>query len=509
MSYTISDVKTKPVNDVTKLSYSEVEEYYTQDSSDNSYSWESEYKIKERNSKIPSELLDEWVEAVMKYIDDYNSKLQGLSVKFEILNVRTNAMYNYKKYLNGTLTDEGWADYGMINEDDMEAWVEAVMKFRKENNLGLPLDAALGSISELKAKISIPTSPFDSDFGEIPTIPSALQMLTSDPCKFPAKIVEAVKTGTLSLIDTVKHKINSVKEEVKETIKKVTDDFNISVKPMLTPVISAVASQITGMGDEIQIAQEYYRKKFASEIDNMTALMEQEESDDTSDSSTESEEEEEAVLVTSDAKYEIPSWMTENIKTAMNGRFKGGIPSKEVIDRYNEHKSYFTSTFKKYGVPEQLTVLSIIESNVKNISTENSETAKGMWQFVRLTAQQYGLLKLALKPGLSENYNKYSSKNYNIVSDYDKRNQMEPSTEAAAKLLRDIRKTRKKINNWLLVAAGYNWGGGNVSSAITKAGNGANVWDVWQRLPLETKNYVCLTIGLCNYLGMSTDPLFE
>ena len=522
--FTVSDVKIKPDNKVSQMIYSETNEYYTFDSDTNEYTWESEYNIMEHRSHISSELIEDWLTAVMNYVNNYNSKLNISNIKFEVMEIRENAMYSYKKYINNALVEEGWKDYGMISESDMDAWVTGVTNFRKKFNMPLPKDKMKESLNKINTVRNMSTSPFDSDTsGSTPNLLSAIATLTTDPCNFPSKITEAVKTGTSGPIDKMKNSIIGLKKEININISKSTDDFNIAVGPTMDPVINTVETQVNNRSDEDDVADEYYRKNYAQELELINKRLEKintstpkntsgtSGTNETSGEFTSDDnyENNDIILSTSNG-YEIPTWMSTNISNAMKARFSNnGVPDKSTIDRYNEHKTFFFQTFQKYNVPTQLTVLSIIESNVKNISKENSATAKGMWQFIRLVGQDYGLLQLALKPGLGEDYNKYNSKNYDIVSTYDKRDEMEPSTIAAAKLLRDIRKGRKKIYNWLLVAAGYNWGGGNVSKAITKAGSDASLWDVWKRMPLETRNYVCLVIGLCNYLGYSLEPLFE
>ncbi len=509
MRFTITDVKNKPKDRVSGLKYEYEEEYYTKDSETNETTWESEYKIYEGYSKIPLELLDDWIDAVMKYINDYNSKLNQ-NVTFKVDMSRNNAMYHTLKFINNVQVEDGWKDFGMIPENEIDAWVEAVTEYHNRANIPMPRDEAKNSINDVNSSRNSGTTPFDSDTsGSTPSIPGAIATATSDPCTFPSAIIQAVKTGPTGPLDTMRNLVNGAKQKINVELSISTDDFNTAVGPTMDPVTNAIDQQLNDRTDKDDLQSEYISKKHSTTITNMEALMEDEGSQDTpSDSSTQTEEE--PLLVSNNDKYEIPAWAAEKIAAAMKGRFgRNGVPAQDTLTRFNSHKDYFTRVFKNYGVPEQLIVLSIIESNVKNISTENSATAKGMWQFVRLTAQQYGLLKLKLKPGLGENYNKYNSKNYYIVSNYDKRDQMEPSTEAAAKALRDIRKGRPKIYNWLLVAAGYNWGGGSVSRAITKAGNGADFWEVWKIMPLETRNYVCLTIGLNQYFGMPTDPLFE
>lgn len=514
MRYTVTDSRNKPEDGVSKMKYGFTEEYYTLDSETNEYTWESEYKINEQYSKIPLELSEDWLDAVMAYINDYNSKLNQ-NIKFKVDSGRSNAMYYTHKYINNVQVEEGWKDYGMLSGDEIDAWIDAVAEYHNREGIPMPGDDAKASLDKVNSLRSSLTTMFDSDTsGSTPSIPGAIALATSDPCKFPSAIIQAVKTGPTGPIDQMRNLINGAKQAINVAASISTDDFNTAVGSSMDPVTNTISQQVNGRSDKDNLAYEYFTKKYSTTITNMETVMEADPQETSGGNTTpqggDNSSNEEPLLVSNNDKHEIPAWAREKITAAMKGRFgKNGVPSQDTISRYNTNKSYFASTFKKYGVPEQMTVLSIIESNVKNISTENSATAKGMWQFIRLTAQQYGLLKLQLKPGLGDNYNKYNSKNYNIVSSYDKRDQIEPATEAAAKLLRDIRKSRKKIYNWLLVAAGYNWGGGSVSKAITKAGNGASFWDVWKLMPLETRNYVCLTIGLNQYLGMSTDPLFE
>lgn len=522
MSYTISDAKIKPKNNVSQMIYSETNEYYTFNSDNNNYTWESERNIMERYSNIPSEDLEEWLTAVMNYINNYNSKLAKPIIKYEISEMRANAMYNYQKYINDVLVDEGWMDYGMVPKLEMDAWVSGVKNFRKKNNIPLLKDKINDVLKKIHNTRNLIKSPYDDDIsGSSPNIITAIGYATTDLCKFPSKIIEAVKTGISTPIDKMKNTVMGLKKEINMEIHKSTDDYNIVVGPLMDPVIETVETQVNDRSDEDDLAEEYYEKKLAHELELIKARLERineqysssnnynNTNSNNSNNMDNGNDEDYNVIISSGNGYEIPSWMSTNINNAMKTRFTKGVPDQSIIDRYNDNKAFFFKTFQNYNVPTQLTVLSIIESNVVNISKENSATAKGMWQFIRLTAQDYGLLELALKSGLGEDYNKYNSKNYDIVSTYDKRDELEASTIAAAKLLRDTRKSRKKIYNWLLVAAAYNWGGGNVSKAITKAGSNATLWDVWKRMPLETRNYVCLIIGLCNYLGFSLDPLFE
>ncbi len=487
MSFTISDVNVKPSNSVEKMSYNELHEYYTFNSSTNMYTWESEYNIIERHSTINPTFFDEWLDAVIEYIDKYNSRLPGKSVKYEITASRNNAMYQYKKYDNNVLVGEGWADYGMIPEDERKEWSNKVVEFRKANNLPLSGDAIQQNLQVINTISGITETTFDRDYsGNTPSIPSALQTLTHDPCKFPSEISAAVKTGPVGPLDKLRNKIDGVKEKINQDILISTDDFNTAVGPTLKPVTETVQRQVETRTDETETREEYFRKKFAKEESNFKKIMEREPI---------VESEEDIILSYGNNKYEIPSWMRDNITAAMKGRFgaKNGVPDKATLERYNQYKQQFTQIFAKYGIPVHLTVLSIIESKVLS-NQQSIKGAKGIWQIMPSTGAGYGLVK----------FDKYG----NIIKGTDKRSELIPSTEAAAQILRTFR-VGQKYNNWIYTAAAYNGGQVRVNKSIRLNGKGASIWEVWKGLLDETKTYICLLIGLCEYFGYSTDTLFE
>lgn len=491
MSYTVTDAKVKPDNNVTKMEYDSMEEYYTYDSDSKEYTWESEYKICEKYSKIPISRYHEWLLAVMEYINNYNDGLPTQNVTYEILAARNNAMYNYKRYINGTLVDEGWADYGMIPDDETKTWSDAVIDFRKQNDLPIPSEEQKKTIEGIKDVRNSGSGAFDADLsGNLPSIPSALQALSDNPCEFPSEIISAVKQGPTGIMDQFKSKVTAAKLAVDQALRVSTDDFNTAVGSYMDPVIEAVESQVNDVTNEEDAYIEYYRKKFARENELMTQMVSQ------SDEWLEENGVYDTWLTSGNDSIEIPSWMLENIKEAMNARFKDGAPGESTMSRWNEHKSFFFETFRKQGVPEQMTVLCIIESNVggENSLKENGCTAKGPWQFLRSTAVDYGLVKVNALG--------------NVIPGTDKRNDFNASTPAAAKSLKKWRE-RDYIDNWIYAAASYNWGGGNVQKARIAAGKGADIWTVWKRFPEQTRTYVCLLIGLCKYFEMSTDVLFS
>jgi membrane-bound lytic murein transglycosylase D len=136
----------------------------------------------------------------------------------------------------------------------------------------------------------------------------------------------------------------------------------------------------------------------------------------------------------------------------------------------------FEDIFESYGLPRELTVLAIIESALNPMAVSPTN-ARGMWQFMRTTARQYGL---------------------EINSYVDERLDPVKSATAAAKYLRDAYMI---FGDWSLAIASYNCGTGNVNKAIRRAGC-KDFWSVYGYLPRETRGYIPNFVGalyLLNY----------
>lgn len=136
-----------------------------------------------------------------------------------------------------------------------------------------------------------------------------------------------------------------------------------------------------------------------------------------------------------------------------------------IFGRYEKWLPLFSRTFAKYGVPEELITLCIVESAVskKAISPVG---AAGVWQIMPATARQYGL---------------------RVDEQVDERFDIVKSTDAAARILRDI---YKGFGRWDLSVLSYNCGAGRVRQAIIKAQGDPNVWEIAQYLPRETRLYL-------------------
>lgn len=135
--------------------------------------------------------------------------------------------------------------------------------------------------------------------------------------------------------------------------------------------------------------------------------------------------------------------------------------------------SYFRvidGVFSEYGIPLELKYLAIVESQLRTTAVSRVG-AKGLWQFMTVTAKEFGL---------------------KITSKYDERTHFYKSTVAAAKYLKCL---NRLFDDWLLTLAAYNSGPGTVLKAIKKSGS-RNFWALQQYLPEESRGHVKRFIGI-------------
>jgi membrane-bound lytic murein transglycosylase D len=121
--------------------------------------------------------------------------------------------------------------------------------------------------------------------------------------------------------------------------------------------------------------------------------------------------------------------------------------------------------FDSYGLPAELKYVAVIESAL-NPNAVSRVGATGLWQFMYSTGRSYGLT---------------------INSVVDERRDPVKSTHAAARYMKDLYKI---YNDWGLVIAAYNCGPGNVNKAIRRSGNRKDYWEIYYRLPRETRGYL-------------------
>ncbi len=125
----------------------------------------------------------------------------------------------------------------------------------------------------------------------------------------------------------------------------------------------------------------------------------------------------------------------------------------------------FEETLDKYDMPLELKYLAIIESALNPVA-RSRVGATGLWQFMYGTGKG---LKLE------------------ISTFVDERRDPVKSSDAAARYLKQLFDT---YDDWHLAIAAYNCGPGNVNRAIRRSGGKRNYWDIYYRLPRETRGYV-------------------
>jgi len=130
--------------------------------------------------------------------------------------------------------------------------------------------------------------------------------------------------------------------------------------------------------------------------------------------------------------------------------------------RMSRYEKLIVPILKKYGLPEELKYLPIVESMYNPFAVSKSGAA-GIWQLMPFTAKRYGL---------------------RISEKIDERFDIIKSTEASARYLRDL---FKEFKNLELVLAAYNCGEG----CVRRRAKG-DFWKNKKLLPEETRQYVPL-----------------
>lgn len=121
---------------------------------------------------------------------------------------------------------------------------------------------------------------------------------------------------------------------------------------------------------------------------------------------------------------------------------------------------------KYYGLPDDFKYIPIIECGFRNLSS--GAGARGFWQLMPDVAKELGLA---------------------VTPTYDERDDPGKSTIAACKLIRShffILKNNLNVASWILTAAAYNFGPGNIIKAVQNQGK-----DYFNmKLNAETAEYV-------------------
>jgi membrane-bound lytic murein transglycosylase D len=169
--------------------------------------------------------------------------------------------------------------------------------------------------------------------------------------------------------------------------------------------------------------------------------------------------------------------MTYNSEVRAHIRFYLRVMSKRLELTLMQQEQYFPmfeEALNRYGVPEELKYLAIVESALNPMATSRVGAA-GLWQFMYSTGKIYGL---------------------EVNSMVDERRDPYRSTVSAARFLSDLHRV---FGDWTLAIAAYNCGPGNINKAIARSGGKRDFWEIYWYLPRETRSYVPAFIAV-NYV---------
>jgi membrane-bound lytic murein transglycosylase D len=127
----------------------------------------------------------------------------------------------------------------------------------------------------------------------------------------------------------------------------------------------------------------------------------------------------------------------------------------------NKYFKEIDAILASQGVPADFKYLAVAESGLRNQTSPAG--AAGFWQFLKATAEQYGLV---------------------VNEEVDERNDYEKATVAACKYLKDA---KNKFGSWTLAAASYNAGMGKIDQRLNEQ-KVENYFDLY--LNSETSRYV-------------------
>lgn len=157
-----------------------------------------------------------------------------------------------------------------------------------------------------------------------------------------------------------------------------------------------------------------------------------------------------------------------------NGRLED---LRRALGRVQALQPVLEVRLREEGVPAELVAVALVESAGQPAAL-SPRGARGLWQFMPRTARRYGL---------------------SVTAGTDERLDVERSTRAAARHLRDL---HELFGSWPLALAAYNAGDGSVRKAIKRAGTtDFATLSTLQLLPAETRAYVPAVLAAGPFFG--------
>ncbi|MEX2584235.1 MAG: transglycosylase SLT domain-containing protein [Gemmatimonadota bacterium] len=167
--------------------------------------------------------------------------------------------------------------------------------------------------------------------------------------------------------------------------------------------------------------------------------------------------------------HERVDYWVERFTTDKRGDFTN------FLERSGRYAPMISAKLEARGMPQDLIYLAMIESGF-NPNAYSPAAASGLWQFIAETGQRYGL---------------------DVNRAVDERNDPVKATDAALDYLTYL---HDRFDSWYLAAAAYNTGENRVGRIMreetgSERGTEESYYDIWDRLPRETRDYVPLMIA--------------
>lgn len=148
------------------------------------------------------------------------------------------------------------------------------------------------------------------------------------------------------------------------------------------------------------------------------------------------------------------------------------------IERVQQLRPIIDPILKQEDVPMGLIAVALVESGGQPFAL-SPKGARGVWQFMPDTARRYGLVVTAAR---------------------DDRTDVEKSTRAAARYLRDL---YQQFGDWRLAFAAYNSGEQRIGRALLRVAVGT-FENIERSLPQETRDYVPAVVNAMAAFGGSS-----
>lgn len=163
--------------------------------------------------------------------------------------------------------------------------------------------------------------------------------------------------------------------------------------------------------------------------------------------------------------------VAEKLMNCIKTQIRYGLVS-QLRQKWSQYTEIIERILRATGLPEDFKYLPIVESGLRNVVS--SAGAAGYWQLMPGTAAGMGL---------------------RVNAEVDERNDFDKATSAACQSLAQNYMSiwnEYKISSWVLTAAAYNFGIGNIRNAIRRQGN--NYFEM--NLNKETAEYVYKIIAI-------------